>query len=769
LNDVARRVAPEDSTPNVELHSSSHTRPEGATIDRGTQGDTAMDRLARDLLGDEADGAELPTLGDLITAAVSLATGRRRKVLLPLGGKPAELALVRRGEDVLVSCYETGGAPEVLVLDRPTKLSALLEACADAAECENGSTESAEITRRLAERARHTQVCPDRRDARGSSRRGGAQEDPGEDVALAFGFAARIHPGPTSRSEASACADVHALLFEGELWAWIRGHRVALARGPIMLAVQRMVAAVSALVDAWDAGRPVNVRLNTGTFRVGVRLGPGDRAAITLGESRDTVTVTALDVAGLSLPVLRLASDVLRALVSADRSQARNLRVRSMRSEVRALRRRIRARSRDDGFVNRDPDRLRLDAPREASDASAPATRPMETGRLRFAERWRLDLDELDATTTFLCGDRIVIATPRRALAVARDDGEVLWVREGAGGASMMAGQVLLRQSPEGALELCDVGDGEPYAVTHVRPRIGGPTFGLLAGGGSLPPVAVLSEGENRLVAIDLRNGEPRWRFTARGAGAFKLRRVGRVLLVVSGEGSVDALDVASGEVVWRYTDGVRFSLPPVVCRDIVVAASGDTSGRRGALHGLDLYSGERLWRRDVDTAPTSAPIAAGRFAAVALRGRRRDSLACFEPTDGSLRWMVPDPGMGVGGAHIAFDQAIVINAPAGCVTSLGLEDGHTRWSCHVSDPLADDVPRRLEPVLRGGALFVPAASVHVLRPTDGSPIGSALPCELVPDLIRVDERGWVYVAEESGSISALAPVPHLSLVRGGS
>lgn len=75
-------------------------------------------------------------------------------------------------------------------------------------------------------------------------------------------------------------------------------------------------------------------------------------------------------------------------------------------------------------------------------------------------------------------------------------------------------------------------------------------------------------------------------------------------------------------------------------------------------------------------------------------------------------------------------------------------------------------MPRRLEPVLRNGALFVPSARAHVLRPQDGTSIGGPLPCELVPDWMRVDERGWVYVAEESGLLCALAPAPSLTLVR---
>ncbi|MDQ3037272.1 MAG: hypothetical protein M3Y87_33065, partial [Myxococcota bacterium] len=107
-----------------------------------------------------------------------------------------------------------------------------------------------------------------------------------------------------------------------------------------------------------------------------------------------------------------------------------------------------------------------------------------------------------------------------------------------------------------------------------------------------------------------------------------------------------------------------------------------------------------------------------------------------------------------------------VINTPKGSVHALDLATGDPLWTRNLAHPVSDDVPRRLEPVLRGGALFIPAAAVHVLRTADGASIGGALPCDLVPDVMRVDERGWVYVAEESGHLAALAPAPHLTLLR---
>jgi hypothetical protein len=94
------------------------------------------------------------------------------------------------------------------------------------------------------------------------------------------------------------------------------------------------------------------------------------------------------------------------------------------------------------------------------------------------------------------------------------------------------------------------------------------------------------------------------------------------------------------------------------------------------------------------------------------------------------------------------------------------LSSGDLAWQHQLADPARDDVPRRLEPVLRGGALFVPSASVHVVRPSDGSVMGAPLGDTIIPDFMRVDERGWLYLAEESGHLEAYAPAPHLRLVK---
>jgi outer membrane protein assembly factor BamB len=723
--------------------------------------------VSRLLLGAGLD-LGVPALAELTAAAVALAIGAKRKTLLPLASTAVEYALVRRGDSVLVSCYSTASSPVVYQLDRAVPLRLLLDTCAqtmlDAATREIDPT-ARQIAIRVAERAMVTKVAPDPDGlAPPINQRGGELESPGDHVPLAFGYEAAIYPSSSASHGRSSQADVHALLFEGHLWAYVRGRKLSLVRGPIMLSAHRMVVAVRTLIDSWDGTRPTHVRLRAGAFQIAMRKSSHQLVSVELSsEGRGDLTATSLTIAEAALPILKLASDLLRSLTAADRGQTRNLRVRALRQEVRALRREIRARRSADSFVNLDPDRLRIHGRVESERPYAMESLPS----LQFEERWRACLEGLDAHAVFMCGDRLVIATQTHLVALSRDDGRVLWARPGHAAATLMAGSSLIRLGADGRVELCGVGDGEPYCTTQITPRIGGPPVGLMAGGGSIPPVAVLTEGSHRLVAIDVRTGEPRWRFASRSGGEFRLTKVGRVLLVTCGEEAIHALDIATGEDVWRFAERGCFQFKPLVSQETVVAAA--VRGRReGALFAVDLYSGRPRWQRELAGPPTSNPCAAGPAILISTAGDEA-ILSAYCLQTGEPRWETKDPGLAVGGAGLSIDETWVINAPFGQVSALDVASGDLRWTVNLADALADEIPRRLEPVLRGGALFVPAASVHVVRPSDGQKLSASLPCDLVPDLMRVDERGWVYVAEESGYVAGYAPKPMLTLIKGGS
>lgn len=722
------------------------------------------------LLGERAQLRELPALPDLIAALTSLATGARRKVILPLSDAPAEFALVRSGSRVLIDCYGTQSAPEIVVRAKEVELGDLLRATVAATRetaAEQPESTLGAALRKLARKLAETRVRPDPHPRLSPvSCSGGSLHSPGADVPLAFGFSAEIVPGVDPAPESHAFADVHALLFDGALWAFAGEKRVALWRGPIMLAAQRMVAAVRALCDASTADRNVHVRLRSADFWIAVRRERSGPVLLTLsGSQGDSLTWPALDFRKAALPILRLAADLIRKLIAVDRRQSQNLRVSALRAEIRALRRLIRAREQRESFENSDPERLRLSepaAPRRA--ASAPEVQAMPSA-LRYGQRWSAAVDGLDASSLYLCGDQLLLATPKLTLALARGTGEVQWSLPNVGATTLLAGRTLLRISPNGELALHEAHDGSIRAEAQLSPGTGSAGPALFASGAALPPMAILSETRQQLVAIDLRTGQPRFRFRAHGQGGLWLARSGRVLLVTSADGTLDALDLTSGEVVWRFSAGARFSAKSLVWRDVVVAITGSPNNGPAIAHGLELYSGRPLWKRELPAASSGDPVDAGELVVVACGRSQKARLHALEPRSGALRWSAPDPGLDHGGQALGLDDMLVINAASGRTVALDLASGEALWSRALANPLTDDVPRQLEPALRQGALFVPSAQVHVLRLKDGAPL-CQVGCDLVPDWMRIDERGWLYVAEESGHICAYAAAPHLSLVK---
>jgi hypothetical protein len=107
----------------------------------------------------------------------------------------------------------------------------------------------------------------------------------------------------------------------------------------------------------------------------------------------------------------------------------------------------------------------------------------------------------------------------------------------------------------------------------------------------------------------------------------------------------------------------------------------------------------------------------------------------------------------------------VIANSAAGTLLCIESATGQLRFN-HVFPRHVDaDQPRRLEPILRNGALFIPQHQVHVVRPGDGDVIGT-VPSDLIPDRLRVDERCDVYLAEESGHLAAFGAAPGLTLVR---
>ena len=138
----------------------------------------------------------------------------------------------------------------------------------------------------------------------------------------------------------------------------------------------------------------------------------------------------------------------------------------------------------------------------------------------------------------------------------------------------------------------------------------------------SAPPVAdaerlYVGLVDDRLVALDVRDGRELWTFEAPPAlKSAPTLAGGRLYLLLTG-GQLIALDAETGTIVWRAGSEGTFFVSPAVA-DGVLYAFGS-----GELFGFDAADGRELWRADTGaTLAAVAPIVDQRFVVVAA-GRR--------------------------------------------------------------------------------------------------------------------------------------------------
>ena len=476
-------------------------------------------------------------------------------------------------------------------------------------------------------------------------------------------------------------------------------------------------------------------------------------------------TFPALEIGAFARAVIDFGRSLARTLVRWDRSQTHNLRLVELRSRLREIAEMCREMDQDDTLVNASPESYRAYA--TSSSVTSPKA-DLAAARLRFAPKWTAAVPAIDLRSIFLCGDAFVVGSTREVSCIHRSEGTIAWTRPVARGVSVMTPSGLARIDEAGKLDLIDVQSGETRSTLRLEPRVGGPITGAVIGAPGLPRMLVVSEGRRRLAGVDLEAGEIVWRLGTRRAANFRFKRAGRLVVVSAGDQGLFAIDVVTGEVVWRFRARLRFSAPASICDDALFAIAGDAAlsgGGSTRLFHLDPWSGKLRWSVDLPghARPVGAPHVGGRTVLVLTLGARGSHLVAFDRATGELLY-AREACRGAAAALLVDDVAI-LNAETGELCAFGANDGELRYRHVFAETAEGDRPRRLEPVLRSGALFVPQSQVHVVRPSDGRPVG-VVATDLVADLLRVDERCDVYVAEESGHVAAFSALARLSLVK---
>jgi outer membrane protein assembly factor BamB len=762
-------------------------------------------RPMRELLDVFVDGANVTArvrethgafvLRDLALSLVDLSRRPRGKSCVHFYDEPWEICVERFGATACLSVYRAGADPLVAVHDRAVPFDDVVASVRDTVErlLAEGDVGASAQTARL----ELLSACEQLRGLSPASAPAPQDDaavavpapvsvivEPERDAALSFGAEFSMRPGAplTSERETVERADLHALLFRGRVRAEVRGRSVDLGECYPMLVAERLVELARRAFDAWERGLPLHARGETAGVLVGVRLTPDGELALSLGGAqggarRAIHTFPAMGVADVLEAALGFGRSLVRAILRRDRSQGSNLRLSALRRALREATEALREASQTDSKVNPSPEPYRAFA--AALDEARPSPSSLPAARLRYQSRWRAIVPGIDLRTTYLCGDRMIVGAASEMWALDRASGRVLWRVDVTKGTSVVTPGGVARLGPDGSLAVHDFGSGEVTLRARIAPRVGGPVAGAVVHLPGLPRLVVVTEGEHHLVAIDLTTGEPRWRWSwgssragGPSRGAPRMKRAGKLVYFTCGDGALTALDVMTGAVVWRVRDRLRFRAPPTVSHDALYVVSGGAHGV-ARLYCIDAFSGHARWSTDVTDSSSpctieGAPLVADGAVAVAVRSKSGLALSVFRPDDGApmpvaARSRVFAPS---GTSWLAVDDAFIGNAPTGDLVSIGAASGELRWR-HVLGPrpLEADVPRRLEPILRSGALFVPHTDVAVVRPRDGALLGTVGPTEAIPDLLRVDEMGSVYVAEESGHLVCFGALPRLSLV----
>ena len=736
-----------------------------------------------------------PLLRDLALAVVELAAlrSRRAEVRCYSPDGPWELGLERCGSRVLVSLFRGGAHPEVAMFEREVPLAALATTVGTAiAQLDTKSLPPS--TSFALEHARAELETVTIEPEETPSPTALVEVEPEGEGGLRFSaeLTLRERPAPEKCERTVERADLLGLLVRGKLRICVGDRTRTFGETFAFLFAEQLLALSTEVLEAWEQGRSYYRRVDLFGIMLGIRFGAAGKTTgmaedapsprgngavsgesglwISLGEprsgpAREGRTFRVGDAPALVEATVAFGRTLARTLLRYDPSQRQNLRLTTFRRGLRLIDERLREATCDDAKVNPAPEIYRAFA--ASIPAAAAASR--SAAKLRFTPCWTATFPGIDLRATFLCGDRLIVGASRETACVAKRTGDFLWRKPTQPAVSVVTPAGLARLFPDGSMALHDFGTGEIVLTARLAPRVGGSVAGVVVSAPGLPRMLVVSGGKRCLSAVDLGTGEVRWRYTAGGGSVFRLRRAGKLLIVAAGDATLTAIDLWSGDVVWRARDRLRFTCHVGLDHESLFATAGEPDARaRGTvrLYHLDPYAGATRWMRELPPGPTplGAPLVTDREVVVVTRDRRGLGLLALDRGSGKTLWS-SEPGLfPVASSFIAIDDAVIVNSEAGDLLAVATSSGATRWRHRFPRGMEGDQPRRLEPILRSGALFVPQQQVHVVRPGDGAVLG-CVPAELIPDLLRVDEHCDVYVAEESGHLAAFRAGAKLSVV----
>ncbi len=714
------------------------------------------------------EGQAIDFLTDLALAAASVVTCRRGRttVALHASSEVWEVGLEADRSDVLLSVFSPGPVPSVAVYGRRVPFGTLQAALLSALDgCLHQNTPLPAPSRLGLLTARDAVAAVVTFSTPPIVRQGVVVTMQAGKLKLVAELELRATSQERAEGDQLERADLLALLGVGKLSVFDGRRRVVGGQSQVFLDAERLLALAECAFESFRSARPTFRRAEVAGTRVSLRRGPGEAALeLRFGAQRgEQGALMRLPTEEFARVAGQFAAALSQEICAKDPEQRRNLRLRDFARRAAALMKASDGSAAEESVSNPSPASYSRFVPKLKRTVGIWETGP----KMRFSPRWVASVPQIDLRATFLCGDLIMVGAANETACLRRRSGEVVWKRPTRPAASVVTPSGLVRVEPDGQLSCHQLQTGDVRFRLAVTPRAAGAAAGAVLHGGGMPKLLALVEGDRQVSGIDLLSGAVRWRHSARRPGSYRLRRAGRLLIFSGGDPLMVALDGVNGEVVWSLRARLPFSGDVAVDHDSAFTLSG-VAGGRYRLHRFDPWSGEAAWEVELDERPLPgrAPLLTPTAVIVPTLETEGGGAIAFDRASGEKLWEHAPGLVNETSAWMAVDDCVLVNSASGMLLGLGAADGRARFQHVFSSSPEADQPRRLEPVLRSGALFVPQQQVHVVRPRDGELLGT-LPSDLIPDMIRVDERCDVYVAEESGHLAAFGAAPRLALVRG--
>lgn len=682
--------------------------------------------------------------------------------------EPWELGFQRSGSDMLLSSFVGGPTPRLEMFELAVPFETLRATWSDAVErllaAEASVSPQARSTLKTA-RARVGELSvPSAPDA--VAFQNVVAQRKGSHFGLCVEARVRVFAPVKRESPGLERADLFSLLLPGTVQIRCASCILEIPGSQVFLDLERLLALAEDLVRAARVGQPLFRRTQLSNARVTARRGPGSgpleigfalRAAKATGRNTLAGEVT---TRAFAKAIARVSGDFCQSVGRVDHEQEHNLRLVSLSRRARELLEELTSSTTDYAdLTNPEPESYKRFAPRLKRLQSKWAAIPS----MRFLPRWVATMPGLELASTFLCGDRLMVGGLRETACLDRRSGEVVWKRQMRPAACVVTPSGLVRVEPDGKLTCHSLDSGEVRFTCKVTPRSSGGTSGSVLYGDGLPKLLALAEGDRQVSGIDLTTGEVKWRYTGPRSAAFKLRRAGKLLIVAGGDNRIVGLDGTTGQLVWSFSAKAPFTGDVTFDHDAAFALSG-SPGAPYWLHRFNPWSGAPEWSIELDERPR-APLLTESTVVMPTHDAEGFGVTAYNRQTGQRVWQHAPGLLSAQAAWLAVDDTVVANSSSGVLLGIDAQTGTIRYN-HVFAHASDcETPRRLEPVLRSGALFVPQHEVVVIRPSDGEMLGR-VSCDLVPDLVRVDERCDVYIAEESGHLAAFGAGARLSVIK---